>query len=201
MPITTRNLTAWSAAAGGSATWRAASYANAQADDAVVEDVDPVPGIGHSGVTTDYLIGKAIATPLPALTLMNSVSVKIKRRRGGGPTTPVNDLHVYLVVGTALTGVNRATATNWTSSFATEAHVFTTADLLTLGINPYSNADFNAAGFGATLRASVGDDSLNFEGPLPEVDHLFLEFDYSTGLGLVELAPPLILPAFGKEIR
>ena len=163
MATQTSELKTWGhASTGGTYLWQT-PYSDAQEDGGATVVLNPAPVVGHGVGNSEYITAQGLVTALPLLSQMNSVDVYLKVRAVGGLLTALTDLYVYLIgpAGAILTGVNAADATPYDASYTTVARTFTMADLVTLGIDPSSNADFNDADFGFAYAVLLADDSVN----------------------------------------
>ena len=125
---------------------------------------------------SSYLQGVQLVTLPDAGVTVTEIRVILERRKSGAADT-VNDSAVHLVKGGVIqTTINKATATAYTTSDASETHTFTGANLTTLGI---TITDVRAADFGVAF--SFNNSTGGAGSSIAEVDHMFVEVDWMGG--------------------
>lgn len=179
------NLLTWSEVAGSGSTWNGGSLSQCKYQDGVYAYLDPAPVAGHGALVTRYIRGLELESPLPAVTDVASLTVWIRRQKSGTGTPVITDNSLRLVrAGTQRPEVDKATATAWLGSWVYEAHVFSQANLIACGFAINSNADFNVSNFGQDFSVALAADEEPFDGFVPYIDHIFLEFEITpTGGG------------------
>lgn len=179
----TSSLTSWSTAARSAniLTWDATNAANAQTFNNVFVGYDSTTlsgggGAGHS----NYLTGVTLSNPFPSGAVITSIVVRISRKRQPNNNPTARDDTVYLIkAGAILTGINKASGSNWPTSNTEVSYTFSGANLTSLG--GFLDTDVNNSGFGVAL-STFNDDAVNNDGyDNLLVDSILVDIYYISG--------------------
>ena len=161
----------------GSVAWTSPGRATALDGSYATASVD--------GTTTNYLWCSGYGFSIPAGSVINGITVNVRRKSSSTSNSGSKDATLRLLKGGAIAGNEGASSTTYTTSDVTEAHGSSTS----LWGLAWTAAEINASGFGAAFAAIKGNSGGNAH--TISVDHIEIAVDYSLfSVTSISLASP-----------
>ena len=129
--------------------------------------------VSVDGNDSDYISATGFGFSIPSNAVINGVIVDVERKSSSTSDGGSDDASVRLIKGGSITGSDRQTNTDYTTSDTTESHG-TSSDLWGLTLTP---ADINAANFGVAV--SVQKNSNGGSAHTVSIDSIIITIHYS----------------------
>jgi hypothetical protein len=137
--------------------------------------------------TSEYLQGTNYGFSIPANATIVGIQVTIRRQSGSTSSYNLNDADLYLLKGGTISGDDKATTTDWPSTFGTATY----GGSSDLWGTTWTPADINASNFGVAL--SVYDQS--YSSRTATVDYMQISVTYTVPAPL-----PIQMASFAANV-